>query len=248
MKGTNRKTDSKTEALISEFLCKYLYDQLENDFENFSYRQIKDESQQRKGIDVLLKWEGDSTREIKVDEKATIYYFNKMIPTFAFEIDSIQTDEGDCYPGWFINDELLTEWYHLIWPNAKPNWKSKNQAFDLNHLELNDITICETILISKKVLKNNVKSDFCLSSNDELNAFLLEQSKKIREGIPLSIAAEKTIEKETFTKIKINDNYSFHYSKAITERPVNLVISKNKLLEWAGHVYLVCPDGYGTIK
>ena len=248
MKGSNRKIDSKAEALISEFLCKYLYDKLAKDHESFSYKRIIDNDLQRKGIDVILKWDGDLPREINVDEKATVYYFNKMIPTFAFEIDSIQTDEGTCYPGWFINDDLLTEWYHLVWPNARPNWKSKENVFNLHQLEVEDITICETMLISKKVLKTNVRNVFGLNSNEELNEFLLEQSAKLRAGAPLALPTITTVEKDNFTKIKIDDNYSLYYSKSIAEKPVNLVISKDKLLELAGHVYLVCQDGYGTIK
>lgn len=37
--------------------------------------------------------------------------------------------QGKVIPGWFIDDNKVTEYYMFIWPEAKVNWNAKEEDF-----------------------------------------------------------------------------------------------------------------------
>lgn len=112
-----RNQDMKAEQRLGEFMDTYFYSKLETDNKGIlKCERIIDKELQMNGIDVCIE---TINGKIFLDEKAAIYYSNAMIPTFAFEINSIQTGHIEPVQGWFINDELQTQYYMLIWPNVK---------------------------------------------------------------------------------------------------------------------------------
>lgn len=112
-----RNQDMRAEQRLGEFMDAYFYSKLKSkNGAPISFIRMSDRDSQLKGIDVCIETDG---RKMLIDEKASVYYSNAMIPTFAFELDSIQRGHTEPVQGWFINDELMTEYYMLIWPNVK---------------------------------------------------------------------------------------------------------------------------------
>ena len=98
-----RKQDMKLETELGSFLDEYLYPDILKQYKAYSkFIRIKDRQQQLQGIDVIIENGNKST--INIDEKASVYYSNAMIPTFAFEINSYQRDGNEPVIGWLLND------------------------------------------------------------------------------------------------------------------------------------------------
>lgn len=122
--------DISVETEISNFLDKYFYGVVVNDF----FRYV-DKNEQLKGKDVRFSW--GALKDIIVDEKAISHYINKNIPTFAFEISSMFS--GKKSEGWLFDEKKETEYYLCIWIWAKNAW---NPSYE-------DITKLDCLLIKR---------------------------------------------------------------------------------------------------
>ena len=117
MKESNRKQDSHAEEMLGRFMDKAFYAKLhDKNGDSIQFERVKSEKSQREGIDVIIKTD---KKPMYIDEKASFYYSNCMIPTFAFEINFMHKNVLEPVTGWFVNDDLKTECYMLIWPNIK---------------------------------------------------------------------------------------------------------------------------------
>lgn len=227
-----RHQDMHAEESLGEFMDAYFYNRLKNYAgEIVKHKRMKDKESQLKGIDVCL--EMDDKKYI-IDEKASFYYSNAMIPTFAFEIDSIQKGHSMPTEGWFINDELETQLYMLIWPNVKCESKDKMWIRkSIGNLTKDDFTIVEAMLI----YKNEIRREMARQGYSK--ARLIEIAAKIRSEEQGSNGTRRE---------KLTNDIKIVYSGQLAEKPINLVISKNILSNLAEKIYLIAPDGYGTIK
>lgn len=102
--------DKRKEEMFAIWLDSHFYKGLLK-----NYRKITrntDEKLQKKGVDVII--ETYDRKIMYIDEKATLQYINKKIPTFAFEIKN--TTSGA--QGWLYNPNYITDYYLLAWPNA----------------------------------------------------------------------------------------------------------------------------------
>ena len=227
-----RQQDIKAEKSLAEFMDAYFYSKLSaTDGSTFRYTRIHDREQQLNGVDICIEI-GD--RKINIDEKASFYYSNAMIPTFAFELDSIQRGHVNPVSGWFINDDLLTDYYMLIWPNIKCEQKDGVWVRKaISSIKKNDFTIVEAMMVSKLELREFIR---CLGYSKDL---LIKYAKRIR--------SEYYGVDEQKTELLI-DGLKIMYSGGIAEKPVNLVINKRILRELAKKVYLISQDGYAEIK
>lgn len=227
-----RNQDMRAEQCLGEFMDAYFYSQLRSKSgKALRFTRMSDRESQLDGIDVCIESEG---RKMLVDEKASIYYSNIMIPTFAFEIDSIQEGHIEPVPGWFINDELQTEYYMLIWPNIKcvrqgDYWVRK----DIRNLEKDDFTIIEAMLVRKADIRD------ALEKRGFNKKRFIEYARKIRNS-----CSKEEVKKEE----KLADGVKIAFSGQLAEKPINLVIQKRLLKELAQGVYLISSDGYATIK
>lgn len=102
--------DKRKEELFGLWLDKHFYSQLEGKYK--SIERCYDENMQKKGVDVIV--ETSQGKKIYIDEKATLHYINKRIPTFAFEI----RNDTSGAQGWLYNPKYITNYYILAWPNA----------------------------------------------------------------------------------------------------------------------------------
>ncbi len=229
-----RNQDMRAEQVLAQFMDEYFYSHLRTkEGVPVIYTRIEDRDSQISGVDVCIKV-GD--REILIDEKAALYYSNAMIPTFVFELDSIQKGHTKPVEGWFINDELKTEYYMLIWPNVKcyrsdigKQWIRK----DLDTLHKDDFTIVEAMLVKKSNLRN------ALEKQGYGRSHLIEYAKRFRNMY------EKSNQKE---EEQLIDNIKISLSGQLAEKPVNLVIRKELLKGLAKAIYLISADGYAKIK
>lgn len=226
-----RNIDMKAEEQLASFLDNNFYSKLHDRNGNaVEFDRKKDKESQLQGIDVELMADG---KIFVIDEKASFYYSNAMIPTFAFEIDSIQRGHDEPVEGWFVNDRLKTEYYLLIWPNIKcelqdGQWVRKN----LNVIKMSDFTIVEAMLIEKQRLLIEVEKHGCNKP------YLVEYAKRLRQL--MNNKAESKFE-------VIDDDIKIMYSGKIAEKPINAVIQKSLLKSIASATYLISEDGYAQI-
>lgn len=233
MVDSYRKTDMKAEETLGRFMDRCFYKKLCASNHLATFERKEDVNVQLSGVDVELNINGV---KYLIDEKAALYYSNAMIPTFAFEIDSIQKNHEFPVPGWFINQNLQTDYYMLIWPNVKCEminniWRRKN----LEQLNDRDFTIVEAMLIKKSTLFEELEKMNC--SLERLKIY----AKKLRE----QMAGRQETER---SPCEGNDNIKIVYSGKIKEQPINLVINKKILKSLAVGMWLIAEDGYATIS
>ena len=227
-----RNQDMNAEHMLAAFMDEYFYSRLvSQDGKPLTFKRMDDKESQLRGIDVCIETGG---RKIFIDEKASLYYSNAMIPTFAFELDSIQKGHDHPIEGWFINDDLETEYYMLIWPNVRctqerGQWVRK----EIRDIRREDFTIVESMMIKK----SDIRDRLCKQGYDRLH--LIEYAKRYRE-----LCEKKTGRQEE----DILDGIKIMFSGQLAERPINLVIRKELLIEMAKRVYLISADGFATIK
>lgn len=216
MVQSRRNDDMSAEAQLGVFLDTYLY----NDFphkESFSYiERVHNKAEQLAGVDVRFTSKDGTVYD--VDEKAQLYYINKELPTFAFEIQFLR--EGKETIGWLCNESLLTDLYLLIWPFATQD-TPKGIRWD-------QFTKADCLLIQK----NRILS-------------LLE-----KEGLTIEkMLADASSFRKTgrIGKVAIPGVKGIYYYASdpckYREAPINIVITKDKLLKIAQRRYIVTQDG-----
>lgn len=227
-----RNQDMKAEEKLGEFMDEYFYSRLNSKGgAPLSFKRMKDRESQLNGVDILIEVDG---KNMIIDEKASLYYSNAMIPTFAFELDSIQRGKTEPVEGWLVNDNLATEYYMLIWPNVKcikqdKQWIRK----DIKCLQKDDFTIVEAFLVPKQGIRME------LERRGYDREHLLLYAKRMRE----MYKGQDGMKEEP-----INDEMKFTFSGQLAEKPVNIVIRKSLLQMRAKGIYLISADGYATIK
>ena len=227
MPSTLRKTDSNAEAIVKEYLIRNFYEIL---FKN-KYENITDASLQQKGKDTIIF---NDKRVFVIDEKSAVHYINKPLSTFAFEIQ-FKTRAGNILDGWFINDKLETEYYFVMWINAKPKYdKNGDEINGMNYLPslcTNDITLVEMLCIDKAKLKNYLYEKYNLTDN-----IMREKANDLRKKYKRSKWECPIDDKNKRSIIK------YYYSGSLYEQPTNLVINKSVLKDIAHSVYLIEPN------
>ncbi len=202
-----REYDSNAEQEIARFLDKNLYSkEIIKDFKRFS-----DKEDQLKGKDVQFSIE--DLKDIIVDEKAQIYYVNKNIPTFAFEVNFIR-NSGDLTLGWFFDSNKETQYYLLIWITA-----DKERDFTQD-----DITQLECFLVSRE----KIIIFLAVRGVDKDKAIKI--AKEIRES---GINGRH--------KEGIFDGFNFNFSGHLAEKPINIVIRKEELKKLSNKHFIVIP-------
>lgn len=193
-----RKQDYQSEKAVADFLDAYFYPNQTTKFHRFESL-----NHQLKGIDVQFDFE--SYKQLIVDEKTAAHFVNKNIPTFAFEIDFIGSD-NQLKTGWLVDSEKSTQAYLLSWI-----WAKKERNF-----EFNDIEYLEIILIQRAVIMDLLKKHGVDESR------LNRVSKKMRQG---NLYGPRYKHRSR--------PFYFNLTKHLAEKPCNVVIHKSKLIELA---------------
>lgn len=223
---SNFNNDIKVESEIGKFLDKNYYPTVTGG----SFERVTDLKLQRKGVDVLFI--NDNKQICYIDEKAAIHFFKvhskkTNLKTFAFEL--MNTKSGNI--GWFLNDNLFTEVYNLIYGEADcDTW------FDVSSENITNITM---YCLEKKKLKEYLSSKFNID-DDLLNHFkdyISSKYNEINASLKFYIHTDSEGNFHVFeTKYKLGynlltDKVCFCYSGQIPEKPINLLIDREILKE-----------------
>lgn len=212
---SRRTTDMNAESELARFLDENLYAKLLAEGNFCSIERMTEKEQQLQGIDVVVKTQSSVGY---IDEKAQLYYINKDIPTFAFELQFLKN--GQVIEGWFLNDDLKTDHYLLIWPFAS--------VTDVTMLKKEDFIKLDALMVSKKKLRET------LASLGFDKATLVQKAAELRRT-------------RTYGKVPTGTQGIYYYasdSSKYVEAPINIVISKARLIALADARYVITKDGF----
>ena len=187
--------DNRLEELFGEWLDKHFY--ATNPITiNARVQRINDAKLQKKGADVVVQ---NSNSKLIIDEKATLHYIGKSIPTFAFEL--LNRTSGA--QGWLFNSSYLTTHYLLAWPNAvNPN----------SILNSEDYSDADVMLIERAALIE-----------------MLAQTGLTEEALVEKVSFySPRVSRENF-KFELVPGINLFFTEWLAEKPVNIVIRKNIL-------------------
>ena len=139
--NTFRSKDMEAERELAKFLDKHLYTKeifTRSDRTDNAFTQID-------GSDIIISIPSLGIKDAIVDEKASIYYINKDLRTFVLEISFLNRGY-QIQKGWFVNDQLSTQYYLMQWIKAN--------VADPRQVKEGNITEIECVLVSKKKLKD----------------------------------------------------------------------------------------------
>lgn len=213
---SRRKIDSRGEKALGVFLDIYFYPKMAEERLLPIAQRIYAKSLQRKGIDILI---GNQT---KVDEKAQLYYINRPVESFAFEIDYYDESANHIVDGWFINNSNETDAYLLMWiPEARTT--------HINRLVAEDFEYIDADYLRKNRLKAYTERLGLYDTTLKKNALMMR---------------EKNIE-----RLSINDDCYMTYSiKGYSEKPINLVVRKSVLDEMSDNIFEIRKDNVKVVR
>ncbi len=216
---SRRRLDMQAASELSIFLDRCFYSRLIKRGELTSAQRIIDREMQLKGVDVIVS---KNHSQAFIDEKAQLYYINKNIPTFAFELEFLL--KGQETIGWFLNDSLLTDRYFLLWPNSTTS--------DLNCLTAKEFTLVHGLMVKKMSVRQYLEN-IGISKQ-----YLLTKIKQLRKTgmigkIPSGISG-------VYYYISDPQRYA--------ESPINIVISKKILEGIASASFSITPSALKKLK
>lgn len=203
--------DMNAEQHLAKYLDEYFYNRLSQESKYKSIIRISDKELQLKGVDVIVETQNN---KYYIDEKAQLYYINQGLPTFAFEVDFINRN-NELSPGWLYNNDLLTDYFFLIWPYATKN--------DLSKITVDDFTFLDCLMVRKK----NIQGYLASCGWDKPS--VLSKAKEIRHS-------------NRRNKIEVGQKgFYFYFSeyKNYSEQPINIVIRKRILQKLAARNYKI---------
>ena len=203
---TNRKEDSRLELIVNEFLDDYFYTK-----EFDKARWVVEKEEQLKGIDVYLTSEKQGLNEAKVDVKSAVKYSNRYLPTFSLELSFIGYRGGEKI-GWFLNDELETEYYLLLYPRSEKYYTEMIFKDDIDYI------------------------DYYLVKKDDLMKFFnsrgydKERLKKVSDDMREEYAKTGG---DKLSWDSDSENFHFVLSGKLAEKPVNAVVKRQVYEKYA---------------
>ncbi|WP_051633616.1 hypothetical protein [Bacillus sp. UNC41MFS5] len=211
---SNFEVDLNGENVLANFLDTYFYAKLEiQEFFRNTPEKNNYLNNQFRGIDVTFTFNGSN---FILDEKATLYYPNG-IPTFAFELS--YKKDNVWRQGWFYDETKETDYYLLAWP--------KRQAVKVSELKVEHFQTVEVLLISRKNLQNYLNEKYDINKQ------------------AIQVTVENIITSKKFGKldnIHPSSNHYYYYTEYLSETPINLVIQKNTLKEFATFHFMIYRD------
>ena len=213
---SRRVGDMSAEAQLAEFLDRYLYAAFPDRRRYASIERVTDRESQLRGVDVRFTMLDG--RVFNVDEKAQLYYLNRDLPTFAFELQFLRA--GEPVTGWLCNERLDTDCYLLVWPFAAVDSPAG--------ISWRDFTRADCLMLEKRALLR------FLADNGLTAGRMLADAERLR--------AEGRV-----GRVDIDGLSGIYYyvsdPEKYAKRPINIVVTKKKLLAIAARRYVVTPDG-----
>lgn len=234
-----REKDFIAEKELGKYLDRYFYSKFTN---GWIVENMYSKDNQLRGCDVFMESKDESKSRIIIDEKSQLHYLEKPLETFAFEIAWKEKD--DYRDGWFINNRLKTDAYLIIWPHA--NGKFPKQ--ELDKIKVENFKDVEAAYIDKEDIIsyiNNCGFNVFLLSRYAYLLYQIEQTGEIHnEGKFMASFKTNDGKNYWYFKTKEGDKLPFWlcYSPSYNEKPVNLIISKEKLINLSKWYGVINPD------
>ena len=207
--NTFRSKDMEAERELAKFLDKHLYTK-----DIFTRANRTDNaSTQIDGSDIIISIPSLGIKDAIVDEKASIYYINKDLRTFVLEISFLNRGY-QIQEGWFVNDQLSTQYYLMQWikANVADPWQVKE----------GNITEIECVLVSKKKLKDYFEQE----GYDKTRLIQLSQQMRASQQKMLAPSGKP---------------YRFFFTQNLAEKPVNILLNKEEYIRLGEFHYFVKP-------
>lgn len=168
MCGMNQFTsDLSKEAQVTEYLKRHLFDRL---FESWSV--VDDTERQKQGIDVRGVYDSE---ECCVDIKAQMDYVNDPLSTFVLELFS-ETNYAENI-GWFLNDELETDYYLFVRLNAVDTFQYQSI---IDAIQYDPVQELDTV---PSFIKNNGRYCFRMEDIDKFSKEFFPISEEMFTGL-----------------------------------------------------------------
>lgn len=159
-----------------------------------------------------------------IDEKAQLSRLNKSLPTFAFELSYMFN--GNQKKGWLFDATKTTHYYFLV-----TRIFLKNGLTKLSHED--QVAGC-TIT---KVHRDNLKAMLCNSTitNPDSDSLLKDFEGQPLTALNCEVIADRLRAYENnsgnLKKIRLNQKMKVSYSGFLKEKPINIVIRLDHILE-----------------
>lgn len=206
---SNIARDRRVEQEIAKFLDNSLYKSvLFTEIE-----RVNDRGRQLEGIDLFISSPSLNLNKSPADEKSqsSLTYLNKPIPTFVLELSSLNKDRKEVI-GWFLDKTKKTEYYIFVW------LEKTRKIEDLTEDDIEEVYYC---IVSRETLLSYFE-DLSLSLEE-----LTNRTSEIREKF------KDSNERTSIDKDKYGNKFYFFYSGQLHEKPINIVIRKEVLIDLA---------------
>lgn len=203
-----RNYDNRACEIINEFLDSNCYPYLTK-----SFGRTNKKDKQIKGIDCVF---ATSENRYICDEKAAVKWSNKTLNTYAYELQFINR-AGNLQLGWFLADNQLNNSYNLIYTDKVNDDEGE---FNYHTFTKSDIRVLTSYIIKKQAVKDYLYS---IGLTEEK---MLEKCKEIRETDGKCYLGDVN-----------KDGYAFRISKQLPEKPINILISRDKLRELSDYLF-----------
>jgi len=213
---SQRRSDSNGERELAKYMDEHFYSRVKLRA-GTNVKRLDDLESQYAGIDVEISNGGQS---IKIDEKAALYYVNRELDTFAFEL-SFVNKAGRINTGWFMDDSKMTTHYLLLYP--------KSSVDDLSKIQNSDFRDVHGILVSRAKLKEHLES--MGYTKEKLQWYNSYMRSNVMDG-----------------RYRDDGNFHFSISGKLYERPVNLILARSRLEMIADAVFDVSPIRFKSSK
>ena len=208
----NRNHDCHIEEICASFADKYYLDKWVLEHPQLSYERITDLSSQFRGEDLVLKKDGNVIAY--VDEKTKTYKcLNSVLGWPSFELTSLSRKLNTRFVGWFANPQNTTTHYAFINIASSKNVEPGHEW----ELDESDISRMVYAFINVKKLKYWVQNE---------TGRTIEQL--VNDADDLVAEYEHSPCPEALRKY-YNGYIHLTYSPRKHEKPVNLVIRRDKL-------------------
>ena len=202
--NTMRSEDSRLEGVVNEFLDKYFL----NNFESATW--VKDRAAQIKGVDIILDSSALGLQNAMVDIKSAVKYSDRYLGTYSLELSFIGRGYKE-RTGWFINDELDTEYYLLLYPRSEKHYTDIKTVDDIDYVDY--------YLVGKDGLKK-----FFLSRGYDKERFL---------DVCASMREELGDGNRKLTWDSDSENFHFSLTGYLAEQPINVVVKRQVYEKYA---------------
>ena len=193
---STRKLDSIQEKIINQFLLNNYFSKL-NQTAKLNY----DAELQKLGVDLQTQNKNGNIVNFDIKAQASPKYINMPTSTFILELSSL-TKYKEPYIGWFLNKELITDYYVFAWIHSA---KVNAQGYIDSEADIEKV---EVMVVHRQSLYDYIMS--------------LTNSKSLED-----VAA--SMRENNITRCELVKGIHFSHSAHLFEKPVCLVVKKHIL-------------------